>query len=1486
MAAKFRSVSTQTNTTGTNGTSLTVTRPAGLANGDTMIAVTNAHQGGDFTPPASGWVLLNTATDSAGLESRAYKKTANNEAASEVWTFTTGTGSAINISVSAFVGAYDVHAWSTKVTSTTDPATGDGLDAARDSCAWQVYCWQNATGDSTATWTFGAEKHDITAKALGAIWRGQTGMYYGQPDVSDIVNAGDLMPGGTVNPSVTPTHGILWSFLVDNKEPDTEPWSSTDGDFAVELRLDINAVDDEGGLTSVFRGDVTSAVTAFLGSSESSPASNAADGLPETIWLDEATADDQWIRYDFGVGVTKTIRRYRIQSAPTSAPYSSSLDPMDWQLQGSADASAWTTLDTRLNESFGARGEVREFRVTDPAAFRYYRLLITNNLGQGSPNIGVQIAEFRLSTIDVWEDVTPYVVEESKIRITRGLQGSSGRSDFSRSYYELNNTDGRFSLRNTEGEYYGALQRNTETRISKAFGTKALQLQGEVDVRGTDVIGDSARCVLTDSNSVNATMDARIDIEPESWRQEQSLCGASASPDQDAAWRLYLTDDGRLSFEWFDTATVETSTSTLAVPMTSTRRSIRVVHDNDLGLNTTTFYTADTFNGSWVQLGDPVEKSTTTTQFHSGGALHVGHVTSESTPALHGLVYNFELRDSGGTLVADVDFTAVTNGAHSFTDAQGNNWITTNNAVVSNRRFRFHGEVSEWPMSWDPTGSWISVSATGAGVQKRLERGNSELSTMRRYHTKAIVEIPTAFSVYATPVAYWPLEDDPSAFTLASGIPSKPSMNIYGTPDFEGDASDAFHESSNVIKLNGSRFSGAVAGAEVGYLDARFLFHAPTAPANGSTIITFYTSGSIRRWDVDFQSAGLWRIQGFNEDALDTGTPTVTAASIAMATTGELMHVRVVLDQTGSDISFLIDAMDVFSTDLGGTAVGFVGQTLGRVSQVDINTDGTLSDAYVGHLAIYGTQAPVFAGSELNAHHYETAGNRIKRLSLEERIEFRYAGALDESALMGFQASEGPFQAMSSATVSDDGFLIDPLDAFGVELRTLRSLLNQPPTITVSYTGNELSGELRPVGDDSHITNDFTASRGAAGSARYQRTDGPLSVSAPPDGVGAYEDTQSYSLAHEGQCVDIASWQVHRGTIDEERYPRIMLALENLRIAADSTLAEQILKLDVGKRIDITDTPDFLPAEDIRQTVIGYEEWFDNFQHNFSLNTLPERVYEVARYDADDRFAGHESLLYQDVSAAASSFEVVNETGLPWSDTATDFDIVIDGERLTVTSVTNTASFYTTDSFDRADNAAVIGSTDGGTVLAWTNRVNTWGINGNRAYIAASGNAIVTINASADFEEVSVTAAVLPATREFWVNFRYLDNNNRWRFGGTEGATARLEKVVAGVVTTFTAPTGFTVAQGDTMTARCHGTVIETFQNGVLAHCLTDTFNQTEAIVGMQIAVNDVRLDNFVWIDDTPRQTLNVTRGVSASNAGAHKAGSLVSLYKPPYRGL
>lgn len=1323
----FRSASSQMNVAGTDQGSVTVTKPAGTAEGDVLLAFTNMGDNDTgFSAPA-GFVKVGEFDDT-GQKSHLYKKIAtDSEPANYTWTLSTAQLGTIGVAMVAFSGAHDLGTWAARAATTEDPVLINELYTNRDALPFHFYCWRDSTTGTVSATGF-TEAFDSVSNNNGAtIFRGQAGYY-----PSAIVQAGDNLTEISINPTTSITSSVVWSVMVQDAAPDDETWDSTNGDFGVEIELN-----------------------------------------------------------------------------------------------------------------------------------------------------------------GTWTEITPYVQHQDKIRITRGVQGTTERADYSRAYFTLENTDGRFSLWNTGSPYYPYLTRNTPVRIHKAYGTKQLQLDGAMEIPGDQImVGSNITTPLVDDLAVTGDIDVRIDLEPETWRQEQLLAGIGQSSFS-SGWYWYLTNEGLMVVVYNSSTLSFSAVSTTAVPTTTARQALRFTLDVNNGASgsTVTFYTSDSISGSWTQLGDAVVNTGAISLFYDGGIMGVGHLPYSGVDALHAIVYHFEYRNGiAGTLVSDIDFTALTNGAKTFTDDDSHLWIMVNNAVVSNRRWRFYGEIPEWPNAWDSTGSWIYVNSVAAGVQRRLERSTSDPSAWYRHYTKSVAASPTATVPYVDPLAYWPCEDGDRSFECASAIPSVPPMYVYGAPDFAG--YDFIPGSKPIPRLASAKFQGRVNNAESGYFMLRFILHAETSIAAGSNIFTVWGGSGIQLVKVNYTGVDTWQLQMFaTEAAVETDTATTTVGSISVETIGKTNHVIFVMEQNGSDIDWSLDVWSDRSEASGATGASFAGQTLGKIRQVAFNNDSTnkMSTVGIGHVAVFGsTGQPTLLGLDRPemGFRYETAANRIRKFTQEERLEPRHVGARDKSMFMGVQDADAVYSNMTSAAFSDQGFLIDPLDALGTLYRTLRSMFNQPPHITLSYTGNELSGELTPVQDDSYINNDVTVNRGDAGSSRFKLESGALSVLPPPNGVGEYSQSVSMSLAHDGLCEQIASWMVHEGTLDELHFRQIDVALENLRIAADATLIEKLLRLDIGKRLDITDTPDFLPPEDVRQIVIGYEEWFDNFQHDFRLNTVPERTFEVATYDDGDRFDTAGSTLATSVNTVATSLSVSTELGPVWSTTAADFDIRIDGERMTVTAVANDTTTDTSDTFNRADSTTNLGSTDGGVVQAWTQNSGTWGINTNAAYISAAAAAsIATVAGDNDFELCSVTVSSWASGEAFLV-FRHTDASNYIRWGGTVGSAATLIVRDAAVETTYTADdTFFTLAAGDTLAVRCQGSVIECFVNGALALTVSNTAEQSATRVGMRLATTAPRLDNFSLDVAHSAQTLTVTRSVNGV-VSSHAAGQDVVLWDRPTRGL
>lgn len=88
----------------------------------------------------------------------------------------------------------------------------------------------------------------------------------------------------------------------------------------------------------------------------------------------------------------------------TSSSEDSSNDPKTWALYGSTDNKTWILLDRRVDQTFGARKEKREFEFTNTRAYRYLRLDIEANHGGPVTRIAeLSILKVELNIDDLME---------------------------------------------------------------------------------------------------------------------------------------------------------------------------------------------------------------------------------------------------------------------------------------------------------------------------------------------------------------------------------------------------------------------------------------------------------------------------------------------------------------------------------------------------------------------------------------------------------------------------------------------------------------------------------------------------------------------------------------------------------------------------------------------------------------------------------------------------------------------------------------------------------------------------------------------------------------------------------------------------------------------------------------------------------------------------------------------------------------------------
>jgi hypothetical protein len=881
----------------------------------------------------------------------------------------------------------------------------------------------------------------------------------------------------------------------------------------------------------------------------------------------------------------------------------------------------------------------------------------------------------QLTADSPWTDITSFAYQRegtsAAIAITRGKPDESAQCNPSSCAMQWNNRDARFTPGNPAGPYYGQLGRNTPVRVSVPDETTYLRIEDD----------DNSYASMPGSGvlpSGGVSLDIRADMYLTDW-QPAAIAGWWASAER--AWCLLLNSTGTVTFAWTSDgtlATEQTIESTVPLPLGAGVLRVAFTYSPV----SVTFYTAPTGQidgSSWTQLGAVVTYGGSTTIFASTAALYVGCVpqveTDFDTDGINGQVYDFEVRSGvGGTKKCQAAFTSQTAGATSWTDTESNTWTVSGTAELSDRSYRYHGECSALPVAWDQTGTDIWVPVAASGILRRLQQANAPiLSAMRR-----------ASALLPNLAAYWPCEDLAGAVQLASGISGDAPMYFTGTPSLAADST--FACSNPLPEMGSSTWYGDVDWTGT-WTDnvLRFIMYEQAGDiTNDATIASFYTTGTIARLDLYYQTGGLLGLAGHNA----AGTSLFNTSGVSFGLDGELARVSMNLRADGPNVEYEIETYFIGNPD-AGVYTGTVAGTVGAVTKVVFNRTGnTIGDAVFGHATVQSVWESLFDLEDhpaitggltgpLAAWAGEAAGDRFARLCSENSIAARIYGYPDATVAMGAQPIDTLSNCLQACEDADHGMMYEPRQCLGLGYRTLASMCAQLPRLTLAYTAAELGDGQNPVGvtyDDQYTVNDWLITNNNGSSFELMLDDGSaMSVSPPPAGAGDYQSSKTLYLYSDGQLPDAAGWMLHVSTCGEPRYPVLPVNLARPELAA---LIYAIQDLELGDYGAVSGPPGWLPPGDVKQIIAGTTEELGGYWWRLRWAGVPESPYEVmvagdAVYGKADTSG---SVLAVAASSSATSLTVAT-TGLtmPWTTAPGDFpfDIGISGEQVTVTDITN-----------------------------------------------------------------------------------------------------------------------------------------------------------------------------------------------------------------------
>ncbi len=524
--------------------------------------------------------------------------------------------------------------------------------------------------------------------------------------------------------------------------------------------------------------------------------------------------------------------------------------------------------------------------------------------------------------------------------------------------------------------------------------------------------------------------------------------------------------------------------------------------------------------------------------------------------------------------------------------------------------FRFWGEVSEWPVRWDPSQRDVYDDIVVSGIWRRLSQLQTTLgSAFRRYYANL-----TGTSTLA---GYWPMEDGTGStqmvpFASPAGT-GNATWSVLGSNAPSLAASSNFPGSDAIPQLNAAAMTATIpAGGTTTNNVTRFLLSVPAAgdAAAGTTnwnVAEIDSAGTVAKFELYENASGtlLTQLRNSGGTVIASGTTTHNARGLNLLVSMELTP-------SGGNVAWALRIIGAGNAGIIESVTGTITTaTVGAVTKVVFGRANVLMDTAVGHLAVgYGPViSMVQAATALNGYIGEFAMDRFTRLCAEMGIATETIGTNTTTAAMGPQVDDTLSNVLQMCEDTDAGLLYETKDQFGLGYRALASMANQSVAVTFNYASAILDPSLAPTYDDSLTRNYIQVTNWTGYTQGAVLTAGAMSVLNPPNGIGnGYNYTRAVNAAADSQLPGIANWLLNVGSVDEIRFPVITVKLARITTAA---LFSSIPSMRIGDYFQVTNPPGHLTTGTLKQLVWGYSETLNAFEWTFAFNAVPETPYET-----------------------------------------------------------------------------------------------------------------------------------------------------------------------------------------------------------------------------------------------------------------------------------
>jgi hypothetical protein len=575
---------------------------------------------------------------------------------------------------------------------------------------------------------------------------------------------------------------------------------------------------------------------------------------------------------------------------------------------------------------------------------------------------------------------------------------------------------------------------------------------------------------------------------------------------------------------------------------------------------------------------------------------------------------------------------------------------------------RFEGEIAELKpkLSKDGFDTWVEVTA--AGISRRLGQGTDPL--------RDAIE---RFVRDNNPRGFWPLHD------LEGSTQGRAAVG--GRPLIAADQIDSaqFGKGQLVPWLAPGMLTGLTDGGTIvakisppgGGWALDVLFRGPDPASWGDAEPQFFYIQGIDEFPIAYRALIAPDVDDLEVTVVNGGSLGGGTVSLGSLLDGQPHHIRMeVVEASGNNVTVRVYVDGVLRvTDLVDIGVA-AAPALTSVRIGWFSFDQWTLPAAASDLVLWGSSPPSIGDTftAYSGHAGERGGNRISRLCTEEGVAVSFTGSAGNTVPLGAQYPEKFLDLLREAATADGGMLVDLPTGRSLHYRTGRSLYNQLASMSPNYAADEVAPPLEPVVDDQHVRNDVTVTRRDGGSDSAVKATGALSTAA----VGRFVHAPTVNVWADSVLGDQAGWRLWLGTVDVTRFPRLSFDL-----VANPTLINAVAATDLGDRIFATSLPATLTPDPVDLVVRGWTERIGSHTRTITYNCTPTAPYRIGEVEHIDL-----SIL---VSAAASTAEILDTTetgvdinaggGADWT-YEDDFDVMIGGEKMTVTAVSAMAGTF------------------------------------------------------------------------------------------------------------------------------------------------------------------------------------------------------------------